>query len=86
MREIWVLSLGWEDPLEEDMATNSSILAWRTPWTEETGGVQSMGLQESDTTERLNTTVSIIIHIQYMFNIRTTTFFNIRTTSFKSKL
>ena len=45
MREIWVWSLGWEDPLEEGMATPSSILAWRIPWTEEPGGLQSMGSQ-----------------------------------------
>ena len=45
MRETWVGSLGWEDPLEEAMATHSSILAWRTPWTEEPGGLQSTGLQ-----------------------------------------
>ena len=38
-------SLGWEDPLEEEMATRSSTLAWRTPWTEEPGGLQSTGLQ-----------------------------------------
>ena len=43
--ETWVQSLGWEDPLEEGMATHSSILAWRTPWTEEPGGLQSMGSQ-----------------------------------------
>ena len=41
---MWVQSLGQEDPLEKGMATHSSILAWRTPWTEETGGLQSMGL------------------------------------------
>ena len=46
-----VLSLGWEDSLQEGMATHSSILAWRIPWTEESGGLQSIGLQESDTTE-----------------------------------
>ena len=40
-----VRSLGWEDPLEEGMATYSSILAWRTPWTEEPGGLQSKGSQ-----------------------------------------
>ena len=40
-----VSSLGWEDPLEEGMATHSSILAWRTPWMEEPDGLQSMGLQ-----------------------------------------
>ena len=45
MREIWVQSLGWEDPLEEGMATHSSFLAWRIPWTEEPGGLQSLGLQ-----------------------------------------
>ena len=43
-------TLGREDPLEEGMATHSGILAWRIPWTEELGGLQSMGLQESDTT------------------------------------
>ena len=43
MRETWVQSLGWEDPLEEDMAAHSSILAWRIPWLEDPGGVQSMG-------------------------------------------
>ena len=41
----WIQSLGWEDPLEEGMATHSSILAWRTPWIEEPGGLQSMALQ-----------------------------------------
>ena len=45
MREIQVRSLGWEDPLEDGMATHSSILAWRIPWTEETGGLQSIGSQ-----------------------------------------
>ena len=45
MQENWVLSLSWEDPLEKGMATHSSILAWRIPWTEEPGGLQSMGSQ-----------------------------------------
>ena len=45
MQETWVQSLGQEEPLEEEMATHSSILAWRIPWTEEPGGLQSMGLQ-----------------------------------------
>ena len=45
MRETWVWSLAWEDPLEEGMATHSSVLAWRSPWTEEPGGLQSMELQ-----------------------------------------
>ena len=43
MWETWVWSLGCEDPLEEEMATHSSILVWRIPWTEESGGLQSMG-------------------------------------------
>ena len=54
MWETWVRSLGREDPLEKEMATHSSILAWRIPWTEELGGLQSMGRKESDTTERLH--------------------------------
>ena len=45
MWETWVWSLGWEDPLEKEMATHSSILAWRIPWTEKPGGLQSMGSQ-----------------------------------------
>ena len=44
-QETWVQSLGWEDPLEEGMATYSSILAWRIPWTEEPGGLQPKGSQ-----------------------------------------
>ena len=46
-QKTWVQSLGQEDPLEKGMATHSSILAWRTPWTEEPGGPQSMGSQNS---------------------------------------
>ena len=49
-KETWVRSLGQEDPLEEAMATHSSILAWRIPWTEDPGEQQSVGSQESDTT------------------------------------
>ena len=45
MQEMWVWSLGWEDPLEEGIETHSSIPAWRIPWTEEPGGLQSMGSQ-----------------------------------------
>ena len=45
MQETQVKSLGQEDPLEKEMATHSSILAWEIPWTEEPGGLQSMGLQ-----------------------------------------
>ena len=47
-----VQSPGWKDPLKKEMATHSSILAWRIPWTEEPGGLQSMGSQESDTTTK----------------------------------
>ena len=50
MQETQVPSLGWEDPLEKGMAAHSSILAWRIPWTEEPGRLQSMGPKESDTT------------------------------------
>ena len=45
MQETWVQSLGQEVPLEKEMATNSSILAWEIPWTEKPGGLQSMGSQ-----------------------------------------
>ena len=45
MQETWVQSLGWKDPLEKEMATHSSILAWKIPWTEEPGRLQSMGWQ-----------------------------------------
>ena len=50
VRETWVWSLGREDPLEKEMATHSSILAWRMPWTQAPGRLQSVGLQELDTT------------------------------------
>ena len=45
VQETWVRSLGWEDPLEKEMATHSSILAWKIPWTEELGRLQSTGSQ-----------------------------------------
>ena len=51
MRETQVQSLGQEDPLEKEMATHSNILAWKIPWTEEPGQLQSMGHKESDMTE-----------------------------------
>ena len=50
MWETWILSLGWEDPLEKEIAAHSSILAWKIPWTEEPGRLQSLGSQESDRT------------------------------------
>ena len=49
MQETWVQSLGREDSLEKEMATHSGILAWRIPWTEEPGRLQSMGLQTTTT-------------------------------------
>ena len=48
-QETWVQSLGWEDPLKEEMATHSSILILEIPWTEDPGGLQSMGSQKSQT-------------------------------------
>ena len=48
-QETWAQSLGWEDPLEKEMATHASILAWEILWTEEPGGLQSMGSQKSQT-------------------------------------
>ena len=51
MQKTQVQFLDWEDPLEKEMATHSSILAWRTPWTEEPGGLQSMASRELDATQ-----------------------------------
>ena len=70
MRETWVQSLGGEDPLEKEMATHSSILFWRIPWTEEPGGLYSpRGRKELDTTERL--------HFHFHFQTTTTQIQNI---------
>ena len=63
--EMQVRSLGWEDPLEEGMATHSSILAWRIPWTEEPGGLQSTG------SHRVGHDWATITHIQHLIKIRT---------------
>ena len=49
MQDTWVRSLGWEDPLEKGVVTHSGILAWRIPWTEEPGGLQSMEVAKSRT-------------------------------------
>ena len=57
--ETWVQFLGQEDPLEEEMATHSSILAWRIPWTEKPDGLQSMGSQKSQTQQNLLSTHGI---------------------------
>ena len=59
MQETQVQSLGWEDPLEKDMATHSSVLIWRIPWTEEPGGLQSMGLQRVGHNCMSNTPIQI---------------------------
>ena len=63
MRETWVRSLGgkipwWEDPLEKETAIHSSILAWRIPWTEKPGGLQSVGSQKNWTRVSKNTNVN----------------------------
>ena len=55
VQEIWVRSLGWEDTLEYEMATHSSILAWNIPWTEELVGYSPWGCKELDMTEQLST-------------------------------
>ena len=57
---MWVQSLGWEDPLEEGMKTHPSFLAWRIPWTEEPGRLQSIGVTQSQTQlNRLSTVLSV---------------------------
>ena len=65
MRETRVCSLGGEDPLEKEMATHSSILAWETPWTEEPGGLQSLGCQrvrrELATEEQVNCSTKTLV-------------------------
>ena len=60
MGETWIRSLCQENSLEKEMAIHPSILAWRIPWTEELGGLQSLGLQESDVTEQ--PTLSLSTH------------------------
>ena len=62
MRETWVQYLGWEDPLEKEMAIHSSTIAWKIPWTEEPGRLQSIGHNESDTTEQL--------HFHFFFQVK----------------
>ena len=60
MQEMKVQSLGWEDPLEKEMATCSSVLAWKIPRTEEPGGLQPVGRKEPETTEWLSTHVHVV--------------------------
>ena len=68
MWETWVRSLGLKDPLEKEMATRSSILAWRIPWTEELGGLQSWGRKESDTTEQLRCHFVAVINVTCFYS------------------
>ena len=68
---MWVQFLGQEDPLEEEMATYSNILTWRSPWTEEPGGLQSRGgHKESDMTERLSVHTGALTYIKIYFLIK----------------
>ena len=67
MQESWVRSLGQEDPLEKEMSTHSSIVAWRIPWTEELGGLQSTGQKELDVTERLHFPFTYLLKIRCAF-------------------
>ena len=62
---MWIQSLDWEDPLEKEMATHSSILAWRIPWTEKPGGLQSMGSQRVGHDKMTNT----FTFFQFVFNV-----------------
>ena len=60
MQETWIQSLGWEDPLEKETATHSSILAWEIPWTEETGGLNPWDCKESEVTEQFIFSLSLL--------------------------
>ena len=64
MQEIQDRSLGWEDPLEEGMATHPGILAWRIPWTEEPSGLQSMGLQRVRHDSMTDTPMPVQLHLE----------------------
>ena len=71
MQETWVQPLGQEDPLEEEMATHSSILVWEIPWTEESGGLQSRGLQRVGynlSTEQRQQYLHGYIHLSISYN------------------
>ena len=75
MQGTWVQSLGWKDPLEEGMATHSSILAWRIPWTKEPGGLQSMGSQRVRRDSATNTHTSpdfssLLSSVTYSFALK----------------
>ena len=75
MWDIWDRCLAWEDPLEEGMVTYSNIFAWRIPWTEQSGRLQSMGSQRVDTTEQLSTWLKMglfllpqSVHVLFLFS------------------
>ena len=78
MQETQVQSLGGQDPLEKEMATHSSTLAWKIPWTEEPGRLQSWDRKELDTTERLHThtyldkelTLKVLEHLKELYRLR----------------
>ena len=70
MQETLVQSLGWKDPPEEEMATHSSILAQKIPWTEEPGRLQSMGLQELDMTKHIQAQWKGLIYFFYIYLFR----------------
>ena len=93
MLEMMVQSLGWKDPLEKEVATHSSILAWRIPWTEEHGGLQSMGRKESDMTEQLHFTspnadedgaIGILIHCWWECRMELEEFLTNQNSHFKT--
>ena len=67
MQETWVQSLGQEDPLEKGMATHSSVLAWRIPWIEEPGRLQSMGHKELDMTEQVTLSAFFIVQLSHPY-------------------
>ena len=69
MQETWVPSLGWEDPLEEEMATPSIIPVWKTPWTEEPGEPQSMELRKIQTQPSRHTCTHVLLRL-YVINLR----------------
>ena len=72
MWETWVRSLGWEDPLEKEIATHSSILAWRIPWTEELGGLESTGHKESAKSQTRLSNFTFTFHDNEMLTRRDT--------------
>ena len=69
MQETWIQSLDWEDPLEKEMATDSSILAWRIPGTEEPGGLQPMGSQRVGHDWATNTHFHICMIISLIYKV-----------------